>query len=93
MIAAQVSRHIQKHFIHRIDVNILRGQIFHINAVNAGAEFHIMGHPRRCNNVGQGHGRILPQPQIIGAGADKASTRRLLSPLRIDFVNTFYHLK
>ena len=47
LVSIQVVRHVHEHLVDGVDHDVLRGNIFEINLIDAGAILHVVRHPRR----------------------------------------------
>ena len=47
LVGIQVVRHVHEHLVDGVDHDVLRGNIFEINLIDAGAILHVVRHPRR----------------------------------------------
>ena len=50
-VGLKIAGRIHEDFVDGIDMNVLGGDIFEINAVNFGAHIDVAGHPRRSNQI------------------------------------------
>ena len=89
LIGIQVCRRINEHLIHRIDMHILRRDIFQVDIVNARTVFHVMCHPRLRRNIVQRQPWIRFHLQIFIRRSVKFPPRCKCQPLTVDL---FYPL-
>ena len=67
----QIRCGVDKHLIDRVDVQILRRDVFEIDLVDLCGGLHIKGHPRRRDDIVQRKGGLLPKCVRIAAAAGK----------------------
>ena len=61
LVGGKVVGHIYEHLIDGVDNNILRGNVFQVDLVDPGAVFHVIGHPRWCDDKVNLHLRVFLQ--------------------------------
>ena len=60
-VGIQIVGYIHEHLIDGVDVDILGRNVFQVNVVDAGAEFHVVGHPGRRDEIRERQGRVCLQ--------------------------------
>ena len=103
-VGFQVAGDIHEAFVHRIDMNILIADIFHVDGKDFGTDPLIKLHPGPGNNIIQLQGRICRQLPRIGGAPGKtvfpvrpanrfAQTDGAAQPFRIDLFNPLDNLE
>ena len=68
MVVLEISRYVHKNLVDRIDMDILRRDVFQVDRVDFGRRLHIIGHPGRDNQVGNLPGGVLLQSPGVKGG-------------------------
>ena len=92
-VEPEIGCQIHEHLIDGVDMDVLRGNILKVNAVNFGAGLHIVAHPGRGHDVGHRQLRVFFQLLGIPGLPLKVSAVESALPDGVDLPHPLHHLK
>ena len=93
VVGVQVVGHVHEHLVDAVEEDVLRRDVFQVDAVDFGAPVDVVGHPWRGHQVVQGQGGVLLHRPIVPGGAGEPPARGLPLPPDIYFLYLLHHLK
>ena len=95
-VGLQVTGDVQETFVDGVDVDILGGDIPHIDGEDPAADLLIQLHPRRRGDVGGLQGRVFCEGGGVGTGGGEGRNAEAARPpqaLRVDLLHLLHDLE
>ena len=89
----QIRSRVDEHLVDGIDVDVVRRDVFQIDAVNLRTDLDVTRHSRHGNDVIQFQGRVRRQFRSARGFAAEAVSRREAQPLGVDLPDLLHHFE
>ena len=93
LVSTQVVGDIHEDFVDRIDVDVLGGDVLHVDAENAGAIVDVIGHAGWCHMVGDGQFGVGFQFVVVGRLAGELPVGGFFPSFVVHLSHTLHHLE
>ena len=93
LVCSQVVGDVHEHLVDRVDMDVLRGYVFQVYAVDTGAIINIVGHARRRHQIAQGLFGVRSQVTTVGGLALQLIARGIAPPLGVDLPHALHYLE
>ena len=93
VVGVQVVGHVHEHLVDAVGEDVLRCDVFQVDAVDFGAPVDVVGHPGRGHQVIQRQGGVAPHLWVVPGGAGEPPARGLPLPPEVDLLDLLHHLK
>ena len=89
----QIRGRVDEHLVDGIDVDVVRRDVFQVNAVDLRADLDVTGHARHGDDVVQFQGRVRRQFRGAHGLAAESVSRRDALPLGVDLPDLLHHFE
>ena len=93
VVGVQVVGHVHEYLVDAVGEDVLRRDVFQVDAVDFGAPVDVVGHPGRSYQIVQRQGGVAPHLRVVPGGAGEPPARGLPLPPDIHFFDLLHHLK
>ena len=93
LVGPEVGGGVNEDLVDRIDVDVLRGDVAQVDAVDVAADLHVMCHPGRGDDVVELQGRVTLQLRVDAAPGAEALSRRIPAPVGVDASDCLHDLE
>ena len=93
LVGVKVVGNIHEHFVDGVHNDILRCDVLHVDLVDTGTVFHVIGHSRRSDNKVDFQFRVFLQLRKQIGGAFQFVPRRIVPTAIIGLLNALFYFK